>query len=96
MSRNRLNSSDARPLFDPKQPKGVIFYPFYRVPEVSQIMGIGPDKIRSLCREGYFGEVIRIENQTRRHPHKRNRTTFLIPASALLRILPEIGNSAVR
>ena len=82
------NTSGARPLFDRNQPKGVIFYPVYRVVEVAQIMGIGPDKVRSLCREGYFGPVIRIENQALR-PHKRNHTTVLIPANSLLPILPD-------
>lgn len=77
-----------RPLFDRNQPYGIAFYPYYRVPEVSQILGIGPDKVRSLVRDGFFGEVIRIENQ-RRRPHKRNHMTILIPYDTLKRFLVE-------
>jgi len=80
------STSGDRPLFDRSQPHGVVYYPHYRIPEVAQILGIGVDKTRSLFRDGYYGPVIRIENQ-RHRPHKRNHTTILVPYATLIRFL---------
>lgn len=89
MSLNQdTGNSSQRPLFDRSQPYGVIFYPYYRVPEVSLILGIGPDKVRSLFRDGFFGEVHRVEAQ-RLRPRKRNYTTIFVPYQTLVRFLCE-------
>ncbi len=76
-----------RPLFDPQMPCGVVFYPTYRIIEVARITGIGPDKIRSLFRDGYYGKVIPVSSQ-RIKPHKtRNHVMLLIPYQTLMNFL---------
>jgi hypothetical protein len=81
------NTSEARPLFDRSQPYGIVFYPFFRVPEASQILGWGPDKVRETFRNGVSGEVIQVPSQ-RIKPHKtRNYTTIFVPYKTLIRWL---------
>ena len=85
----RARTTPKRPLIDRSQPRGIVFYPYYTVPEVAQIMGISPDKVTSLCKQGQFGKLVEFNNQRQRPHLTRIYTTRLIPFEALFRILPD-------
>jgi hypothetical protein len=75
---------DRRRLLDMSQNGSFAQYPYYTVKEVSAILGISPDGVRTLFREGRQGPVLQICSPK---PGKRRYLTLLVPYHTLIRFL---------
>ncbi|MCX6545737.1 MAG: hypothetical protein NTV05_15155 [Acidobacteria bacterium] len=71
----------ARPLLDFREPTGFVRYPYYTIREVTRILCISDDLVRSLFRNGKHGQVLEICNAK---PGRRTYRTLLIPYSTLI------------
>lgn len=75
-----------RSLFDPKQPYGIVFYPWYSPREVGNILNLGDDKVRQMFGAGAYGKVLPIRSQ-RHRPKRKNYVTLRIPYETLISFL---------
>ena len=76
-----------RTLFDDSQPYGIARYATYRVMEVSTLLGIGPDMVRSIFRSRAYGAVLPVPSQRPRPRRIRKWEMLLIPYETLMNFM---------
>ena len=80
------STSTGRPLADHSQPYGIARYATYRVKEVASILACSADVVRSFFKDAEPGEVVKVHSQ-RLRPHRKNRTTILVPYARLIQLV---------